>query len=197
LITIGLTGGIGSGKSTAAAMFAGLGAVICDADQVNRTLIKPGGPAVKPVLKALGRDLAVPGGGLDKTLLAARVFKDAKKRNILESITHPMIMEEVSRRLKDAEKNHAPAFVLEAALLIETGLYKGFDYLVIVHAKQKIALERTMQRDNVTSNEVLERMKAQLTNREYLNVADYVIENNGTLDGLKQQVDSIWREIFG
>jgi dephospho-CoA kinase len=184
---IGLTGGIGSGKSTVAKVIRDQGVPVIDADVIARQVAEPGQPAHGDVARAwpevIGSD-----GRIDRKKLAAIVFADAESRKRLEAIMHPRIRAEVATESAAlAMAGHQVAF-LEAALLVETGLYRQLDGLVVVTADDETRIERVLRRDGCSRESVLARMAAQLPMQEKIRVADYVIDNNRSLEESRVQI---------
>jgi dephospho-CoA kinase len=191
---VGLTGGIGSGKSTVGRMLEELGVPVIDADQIARAVVEPGQPA-HAAIAALWPDAIAPDGRIDRKRLGARVFADAGARAQLEAITHPRIRE---RALADAaaleRAGHRLAFY-EAALLVEAGRREDFDGLVVVSADEERQLARVVARDRCTRDEALARLRAQLPLAEKRKRATHVIDNDGDLAGTRRQVAALLAEL--
>lgn len=191
---IGLSGGIGSGKSAVAQMLRGRGIPVIDADVLARDVTLPGRPAYQDIARAWPEVLA-DDGRIDRKRLAAIVFADAESRKRLEGITHPRIRAEVAAQTSAlAADGHEVAF-LEAALLVETGLYKSLDGLVVVTADDDTRIARVMSRDGIPREEVLARMAAQLPLEHKTRVADHVIDNSRGLDETAEQVRRVLPQI--
>lgn len=189
-LVIGLTGGIGSGKSTVAKLFARLGAPVIDADAIAHELVSPGEPALRAIVAAFGRDVLTPEGTLDRRRLRERAFRDPALRERLETILHPLIRREMRRRVQALD---APYCVLCIPLLLETGRTDQMDRILVVDTPPTLQIERTQARDG-SSRETVERiMRAQVDPRERLAAADDVIDNSGTLAQLEAQVESLHR----
>ncbi len=187
---VGLTGGIGSGKSLVADMIRAFGIPVLDADQLARAVVAPGEPAHADIAAAWP-DVVAPDGHIDRKKLAARVFADPDARKRLESITHPRIH---ARALAGArsleERGHRLAFY-EAALLVEAGRQKDFDGLVLVEATLDQQLARVMARDHVSRDAVLARMAAQLPVADKRRTATHVIDNSGDAAATRRQVEHL------
>lgn len=186
---VGLTGGVGSGKSTVAAMFAELGAVIIDADAIAREVVEPGTPGFAAVVERFGDDVVREDGSLDRPALAAVVFADAAQRQALNAIVHPL----VGGRMADLMQA-APAgsiVVLDVPLLVENNSAGGFDAVVVVEADRDVRLARLAAR-GMSEADARERMKAQASDEQRRAVADEVIVNNGSLDELRKRVHEVW-----
>ena len=189
---IGLTGGIGSGKSTVAAMLAQLGAEVIDADQVAREVVKPGLPVFEDIVREFGREVLQPDGTLDRKRLGARVFADPGARRRLEAITHPRIAMETQRRIGASK---APVVVYEATLLVENGIHKAMDGLIVVTAPETQQVARVVARDGLAADEVERRLAAQLPAAKKAAEADWVVKNEGSLADLQRQVEAVWKEL--
>ena len=186
----GLTGNIGSGKSTVARLLATRGVPVVDADQIAREVVQPGRPALREIAarwpQVIGKD-----GTLDRKALAARVFDDARQREELNRIVHPRIAEEVAARMGGLAGAGHPVAVYEAALIVENGLHDGLDGLIVVTAPESAQLARLRLRDGMTEAEARARMAAQLPEAEKVRHATFVIENAGSEAELAAQVDEL------
>jgi dephospho-CoA kinase len=190
LKVLGLTGGIGSGKSTAGCLIAELGVPVLDADQLAREVVEPGRPALAEVAAAWPQAIG-PDGRVDRKRLAGIIFADAAQRVRLEAITHPRIQALSDERLAElAVKGHALA-VYEASLLVESGRYKDFDGLVVVTASPETQLERILARGDLTEAEAQARIDAQLPLLAKVRVATHLIDNDGDLEATKEQVERL------
>jgi dephospho-CoA kinase len=192
---IGLTGGIASGKSAVARMLRELGAPVVDADEVARDVVAPGAAALAEITARFGADVIGADGGLDRKRLAAVVFGDAEARRALERITHPRIAADSQRRIAAHAAAGARAVVYEAALLVENGLHSGLDGLIVVSVPEAVQRARLMARDGIDARAADERLRAQLPLADKVAVADWVVDNAGTLADTRRQVEGIWREI--
>ena len=190
LKVLGLTGGIGSGKSTVARLVAELGVPVLDADQLAREVVEPGRPALAEVAAAWPRAIG-PDGRVDRKRLADIVFADAAERVRLEAITHPRIQALSEERFAElAEKGHALA-IYEASLLVESGRYKDFDGLVVVTASPETQLERLLARGDLTEAAAQARIDAQLPLLAKVRVATHLVDNDGELAATKEQVERL------
>ena len=191
---IGLTGGIGSGKSTVAALLAAHGAVVVDADEIARDVVEPGTPGLVAVVAEFGPDVLSESGTLDRARLAQIVFNDPAALQRLNEIVHPLVGAE-SQRLISA----APAgavLVYDVPLLVESGLQDVFDSVVVVEAPENVRLERLTAR-GVDPQDAVRRMANQASGEQRAAVADYVIDNSGALPDLAAQVERVWVAITG
>ena len=188
---VGLTGGIGAGKSTVARMLAARGAVIVDSDAIAREVVATGAPGLSEIVDAFGPGVLLPDGSLDRPGLGRIVFNDADALRRLEQITHPRITAESARLIDDAEAAGAPVLVHDIPLLVENGLPGTFEAVIVVEAPDELRLERLAER-GLPREQALERMKAQATNEQRREVATYLIINDGSTDDLRARVDEVW-----
>jgi dephospho-CoA kinase len=196
---VGLTGGIGSGKSTVGRMIAELGVPVLDADQIAREVVAPGQPAHAEIAAAFPDVMvAGPSGAtIDRKRLGARVFADPAARKRLEAITHPRIQARAQQLAEALEAaGHRLAFY-EASLLVETGRHGEFDGLVVVSASEATQIERAMQRDGASRAEVLARLSAQLPLADKRRVATAIIDNDGDLLATRAAVVALVRSLGG
>ena len=190
LKVIGLTGGIGSGKSTVAKLIGELGVPVLDADQLAREVVEPGRPALAEVAAAWPEAIG-PDGKVARKRLADIVFADPAQRLRLEAIMHPRIQALADERLAElARKGHALAFY-EASLLVESGRYKDFDGLVVVTASPETQLERVLARGDLSEAEAQARIDAQLPLLAKVRVATHLVDNDGELEATKSQVERL------
>ncbi len=190
MLVVGLTGGIGSGKSTVADLFAARGVPVIDMDEIARELTRPGRPALAEIAKAFGPDILNSGGELDRAALRRRIFTDPGARRRLEAILHPRIRAEVTRRLHGLE---APYAVVVIPLLVESGQRDLVDRVLVVDAPEDLQIRRTTARDGVGEEEVRAVLAAQAGRRERLAVADDVIVNDDGPEALEHQVEALHR----
>ncbi len=190
---IGLTGGIGSGKSTVAAMLRDLGAEVIDADRVAREVVEPGQPALAEIVARFGAGVLDGEGRLDRKQLGARVFADETARRALNAIVHPRIAAETARRVADANARGVPLVVYEAALLVENGIHRALDGLIVVSAPEAEQVRRVMARDGLDETEARRRLAAQAPLADKLAAATWVIDNAGALDDTRRRVAEVWR----
>jgi dephospho-CoA kinase len=197
VILIGLSGGIGSGKSTAARLLEARGAVVLDADLLAHEILAPGGAAVRAVLQRFGPGVAGPHGGIDRRRLRSLVFADPAARRDLEAITHPLIYAAMASRLGGAFEPDT-VVVVDAPLLVETGGRDriGMQALVVVAAEQSQQIERVVARGGMTAEEATAVIAAQAPAERKLAAADYVLDNRGGLEDLKAGVETLWAELL-
>lgn len=195
MLVVGLTGGICSGKSTVAAMFARLGAAVIDADRVAHELQEPGQPLYEAIVSAFGREVVGEDGRIDRRKLGAMVFADPKARARLEDILHPAIVEECERRIQEAGTSGAAVCLLDAALLIESGRQARFDMVILVEASEAVQIDRLMARMGLSRDEALQRIRLQMPREEKRRHASLVIENGGPLEETERQVKAAWERL--
>lgn len=193
---IGLTGGIGSGKSTVAEQLAAHGLPIIDADKLAREVVEPGQPALADLAEAFGPDVLDGDGALRRSELAARAFVDKKHTELLNSITHPRIAQLRDQRFAEAEAAGAPAAVYDNPLLIEQGLAEDCDLVVVVHVDVEKRVRRLVENRGLTEDDVRRRIDQQLDDETRKAAADIVIDNNGDRSDLAQQVDLLYERIL-
>ena len=194
---IGLTGGIGSGKTAVSDMLGELGAGIIDTDLISHQITAPGGKAIPLIAKAFGADFIDPQGALIRSKMRALVFEDPSARKVLEQITHPLIQEETSKQAFELAKSGVPYLVFVVPLLIESGSWVNLiDYLVVVDCPEEVQIQRVMHRNNMTRSDVENILKAQTNRNTRLEAANAVIENQGSLDALKSEVLSLHQQLL-
>lgn len=190
MTTVGLTGAIGSGKSTVAALLAARGAVVLDADAVTRDLQRPGQPVHRRIVGRFGPEVLGPGGVLDRPALAAVVFADPDALDDLEAIVHPAVHEVIDERLVALAATDA-VVVLDVPLLLEAGSYPVAG-VVVVDCPSEVAVARLVEHRGMTAADARARLARQLPRDERRARADVVIDNAGPLDALGPQVDAAW-----
>lgn len=191
MILLGLTGGIGSGKSTVSALLAGRGAVIIDADAIARELQAPGQPLLTELAERFGSSLIDPTGALDRAALASIVFADPDALKDLNKIVHPAIAVEMDRRMKE-QRHTNNVVVLDIPLLAENPR-KGLSGVVVVDVPVDVAVSRLVEFRGMTKEDALARIEKQATRDERRAIADQVIDNSGELTALSDQVESVWQ----
>jgi len=195
-VTVGLTGGIGSGKSTAAHMLESKGAVVVDADAIAREVVAPGGPAYGPVVDRFGDAVVAPDGTIDRKALAEIVFNDPQALEDLNSATHPVIGQLMVERRSAAERAGA-VVVMDIPLLKATHREQlGFDVVLVVDAPTETAIDRLVAQRGFDRADAEARLAAQITREERRALADVVLDNSGDLDLLQAQVDRIWPDLL-
>ena len=189
-LVIGITGGIGSGKTTVADMFADLGVPVIDADEIARQVVARGRPAHEEIVEQFGRDMLTDSGELDRGKMRERVFSDPDKRERLEAIVHPRVYAEMERRLDGLESAYA---IVVVPLLIETGGQSIVDRVLVVDSPEELQVERTLRRDGTTREAVEKILAAQIDRESRLAAADDVIENDASESALRDAVSRLHR----
>ena len=194
MLLVGLTGGIGSGKSTVATMLEDRGAVVFDADVLAREAVAPGTRGHDAVVERFGANVLAPGGELDREALAAIVFSDPAARRDLEAIVHPEV-----RRLFaegcDRYRDTDAVVVFSAPLLVETGMHTAFERLVVVASAVETQVERLLRDRGMSEEQARARIDAQAPLEEKAAVADVIVDNEGTLEDLEGQVERLWDDL--
>lgn len=193
---IGLTGGIGAGKTAAAACFAQLGIPVFSADKIAREVLAPGTPGLQEVEKNFGAEV-IKNGELDRAKLRALIIQKPEARATLDAITHPRIQEKSEALMQTALKGGAPFVVYEAPLLFEAKSDKRMDAVICVTADDEVRVKRTMARDDVSRDAALALLHSQMPQAEKMGLSDFVIENNGSQVELEKNVREIFERISG
>ncbi|HET7308736.1 MAG TPA: dephospho-CoA kinase [Actinomycetota bacterium] len=194
MLLVGLTGGIGSGKSTVARLLEKRGAVVFDADLLAREAVEPGTPGHAAVIERFGADVLAPGGELDREALASIVFADPAARRDLEQIVHPEVRRlfaEGSEVYRDTDR----VVVFSAPLLVETGMHTAFEVLVVVSATVATQIERLMRQRGMSEPSIRARIDAQAPLEDKAAAADFLVDNEGSLDELESQVEQLWNDL--
>jgi dephospho-CoA kinase len=194
VLLVGLTGGIGSGKSTVARLLEKRGAVVFDADLLAREAVEPGTPGHAAVIERFGADVLAPGGELDREALASIVFADPAARRDLEQIVHPEVRRlfaEGSEAYRDTDR----VVVFSAPLLVETGMHTAFEILVVVSATVATQIERLMRQRGMSEPSIRARIDAQALLEDKAAAADFLVDNEGSLDELESQVEQLWNDL--
>ena len=192
---IGLTGGIASGKSTVAAMFQELGTSVIDADKAGHLVIEAGCPAYNQLVECFGRGILSEEGLINRKLLGDIVFGNPEARRKLENIVHPRLIKQVKQEMQQLRSDGISLVMIEAAVLVETGTHTCCNRIIVVYLPVEQQIERLRNRDNLDINDILERLDAQLPWKAKLELADYVIDNSGSLKETRCQVDQIWDKL--
>ena len=191
---VGLTGGIASGKSTVSGMFRELGVPVIDADMIAREVVAPGSRALEAIVDAFGAEILTDEKSLNRARLGEIVFSDPTKKKVLEGILHPEIIAEQDRRLKDLEREgRTPVAVVDAAVMIESGSWKRFDSLVVVDCEESQQISRLRLRNGMNEEEAARRVNAQMPLSEKVKYADHVIDNRGSIDDTRKQVEELMK----
>ena len=193
MFVVGITGGIGSGKSAVTDHLETLGITVVDADKVARVVVEPGTPGLAAIAEHFGEDILLADGRLDRAALRKIVFDNPDERKVLEGITHPRIRDEISRQLSEA---NSPYVVLSSPLLLESGQNTFANYVVVVDVPEEVQLTRTMARDSNSEALVKQIMAAQLDRKTRLSRADTSIMNDGSLDALHERVKKLHEDLL-
>lgn len=190
---VGLTGGIASGKSSVAKMFEELGAAVIDADQVSREICTPGGRAIEPIREEFGDGVIDNAGALDRAAMRRIVFSDREKLRKLESILHPLIYQEIGNWLYQQKEKGASVAIIEATLLIEAPPPTPTEALIVVICDVDTRIQRVKARDRFDEAHIRQVLANQMGDEERIKHADFVIENNGSLEQTKRSVNEVWK----
>ena len=188
MLVIGLTGGIGSGKSTVAEMFESLGVPIIDMDRIARQIVEPGQPALTQIKQAFGEKTVAAGGQLNRQQLSKIIFDSAEKRHQLEAILHPLIRQETARQLAELK---SPYCIVVIPLLLESEQRSLVDRVLVVDVPESLQITRTMQRDGISAAQVRKILAAQVGRDSRLNAADDVIDNSAAMEDIRHRVDEL------
>jgi dephospho-CoA kinase len=193
---VGLTGGIGSGKSAVSALFVAKGAALVDADVNARAVVAKGTPGLAAVVAEFGPEVLRPDGELDREGLGRIVFADPGKLARLNAIVHPLVGEESARQIAAAEAGGAPVLIHDVPLLVENGLQGMYDAVVVVAASPQTQLDRLTRLRGMSREDAQARIDAQAPLQDKIAAATYVIQNDGPIEALAPQVDRIWRALL-
>lgn len=196
MLKVGLTGGIGAGKSEVSRLLDSLGAVIVDADKIAREVVEPGTPGLAAVVAEFGEEILAPDGTLDRPRLGSVVFADSERLAALNAIVHPLVGERSAELERQAEEADGSAVVVhDVPLLAENKLAPLYDLVVVVDASPGTQLDRLVRLRGMTEDEAAARMAAQASREQRLAVADIVIGNDGPLEDLRARVREVWEEL--
>lgn len=190
-IVIGLTGSIATGKSTVASMFIDIGIPVIDADRIAREVVEPGEEAYKKVVETFGEEILLEDRSLNRPKLGRIVFFDEEKRNQLNSIVHPAIRKRMLEKRDAYLKNGEGCVVLDIPLLFESKLEHFVDKIIVVYVDEDVQLKRLLERNQLTKEEALQRIRSQMPVKDKIELADAVIDNNGTIEHSFKQLKEI------
>lgn len=196
MLKVGLTGSIAVGKSFVVSLLAELGCHVLDADATAREVVAPGTPGMKAVIAAFGEDILNSDGALDRAKLGAIVFADEGKRLELNSLLHPFIISAQDEQLREWEQADPQGIaIVDAALMIESGGYRRFDKLVVVHCRPEVQLDRLMTRDGLSRADAEQRIGAQMPQEEKKTYADFLIDTSEGFDSTREQTESLFHKL--
>ena len=196
MIKVGLTGSIAVGKSYVCKIFRELGAFVLDADQTAREVVEPNTKGLRLITKAFGDDILHPNGELDRIKLGTIIFTDEAKRQLLNEIVHPLVIEKQNEWLRQIESEKTDAIcIIDAALIIESGGFKRFDKLIVVWCDSDIQLKRLMLRNNLSEEEALKRINSQMPQGEKKLYADFLIDTSEGFVAAEQQTYEVFRQL--
>ena len=197
MLRVGLTGGIGTGKSTASNFFKEIGAFVFDADNEAKNLLSSNDVVQHELISEFGTDIINPAGEIDKKKLARVAFQDVDHQRRLNSVVHPYIYDLIDNSydkvLSDGKHN---VFIIDAAMIYESGYDIHLDYVIIITAQLKNRMERSLARNTLTREEILKRMEFQWTEEEKVNMADFVIHNDATEEKLNKNIKSLMKKLI-
>jgi dephospho-CoA kinase len=197
MLRVGLTGSIGVGKSFVASVFVDLGCHVLDADQTAREVVMPGTPGLKALTEAFGEEILNPDGTLNRKQLGAVVFNDESQRQRLNHILHPFIITRQDEIMNAWEAEDPDGIgIIDAALMIESGGYKRFDKLIVVHCRPEVQLERLRLRDKLSRDEALRRINSQMPQEEKQKFADYLIDTSDGFELTRARTVQIYQQLI-
>jgi dephospho-CoA kinase len=197
MLRVGLTGSIGVGKSFVASVFVELGCHVLDADQTAREVVMPGTPGLKALTEVFGEEILAADGTLDRKKLGTLIFADPSKRQKLNLILHPFIIARQDEILNAWEADDPDGIgIVDAALMIESGGYKRFDKLIVVHCRPEVQLERLMLRDKLSRDEALRRINSQMPQEEKQKFADYLIDTSDGFEPTRSRSVEIYNKLI-
>ena len=197
MLRVGLTGSIGVGKSFVTSIFAELGCHVLDADQTAREVVMPGAPGLTAITEAFGEEILNPDGTLNRKQLGAVVFADEDKRQRLNHILHPFIIARQDEIMREWEREDPHGIgIIDAALMIESGGYRRFDKLIVVHCRPEVQLERLMLRDKLSREEARRRIDSQMSQEEKQRFADYLIDTSDGFEITRERTGEVYNQLI-
>jgi len=190
VLKIGLTGGIGSGKSTACEIFSGFGVPVIDADIIAHNLVKPGMPVLKAIINEFGKEIVTKDGSLNRKKLRDLVFMNETDRKNLENILHPAIFNEIAHEIEGLVSKYC---IIALPLLLETGASNIIDRILVIDLPRELQISRALIRDNVSKSDIEAIMHTQISPEDRLAVADDIVKNDGDIDNLRRQICDLHR----
>ena len=196
MLKVGLTGSIAVGKSFVCEIFRELGAFVLDADKTAREVVEPNTEGLKAITENFGAEVLQPNGELDRIKLGAIVFTDERKRQLLNRIVHPLVIEKQDEWLRTHESENPNAIcIVDAALMIESGGYSRFDKIIVVWCEPVIQLQRLMLRNNLSGQDAMKRINAQMPQEEKKHYADFLIDTSGGFEATRKQTEEIFEQL--
>ncbi len=196
MLKVGLTGSIAVGKSFVCGVLSELGCHVLDADQTAREVVEPRTEGLRRIVKEFGREILLPTGRLDRKMLGGIVFSEPGKRQLLNSILHPLIIDEQDKWVESCSSTDPDGIaVIEAALMIESGGYKRFDELIVVWCGSDIQLQRLMKRNSIGREEAEKMIAAQMPQKEKKRYASFLIDTSGSFDETRLQIEAVYKEL--
>ena len=196
MLKVGLTGSIAVGKSFVLGILAELGCHVLDADATAREVVEPGSAGLQLVVDAFGHEVLRQDGGLDRAILGEIVFSSHEKRQLLNSLLHPLIIAAQDDQIRkwQSDDPHGIA-VIDAALMIESGGYQRFDKLIVVHCRPYVQLDRLVSRDGLSRDAAVKRIAAQMSQEEKMKYADFLIDTSEGFDSARAQTEAVFRQL--
>jgi dephospho-CoA kinase len=196
MLRVGLTGGIATGKSTVGAMFVELGCHLIESDQITHQLFEPGQAVHAAVVQQFGKRILARDGLIDRRILGDIVFRDPQARAKLNSLVHPAIIQRQQEWLKEMESQDPGGIaIVDAALMIEVGTYKNYDKVIVVTGSPEIQRERLRARSALSEEQIESRIRSQMPTEEKIKYADFVIDNSGSIESTRAQVERVYRQL--
>ena len=195
MLKVGLTGSIAVGKTYVVEIFRELGAFVLDADLTAREVVAANTVGWRLIVEQFGSNILHPNNEIDRAKLGAIVFADEEKRQLLNSIVHPLVIETQNAWLRERESENAGIAIIDAALMIESGSHRRFDKIIVVWCDSAIQLQRLMTRNNLTETEALKRIKAQLPQEEKKRYADYTIDTSESFEAARQRTIKVFEQL--
>lgn len=198
MVVAGLTGGIATGKSTVAKIFEDAGAIIIDADKIARDAVEKGRPAYHEIVKQFGREVLLPDGEINRGYLADIIFNDSDKKQALNRIVHPFVLQAMAEKLEQLEKDRPDAVViLDVPLLIESGMHKDMSDVIVVYAPEHVQIQRLMARNDISETDALSRIRSQMPIEEKKNLASVLIDNSDTKERTRERTLEVYKYLRG
>lgn len=194
MVVAGLTGGIATGKSTVAALFASFGAAVIDADRIAREAVRNGSIAFKQIVDHFGRGVLLPDGEIDRDFLGRIIFGDPRQKDVLNRIVHPEVFREMNRRIGELKSEAEDRVVIcDVPLLIETGMYRDFDEVILVYVPEPLQIRRLMERESIPRQEALRKVRSQMPIEEKKPYATIIIDNSGSRKETAEKARAVYR----